>query len=35
MTNGVFCARDGEAINCIAVNAVVASSTRRKLVMMV
>src|ERR1700731_1354175 len=35
MTSGALCACDGEAINCIAVRAVVASSTRRRFVMMV
>jgi hypothetical protein len=35
MTSGAVCARDGGAINCIAVRAVVASSTRRRFVMMV
>ncbi len=35
MTCGAVCACDGEAINCIAVSAVVASNTRRRFVMMV
>ena len=35
MTSGAVCACDGEAINCIAVSAVVASSTSRRFVMMV
>jgi hypothetical protein len=35
MTSGAVCACDGGAINCIAVRAVVASSTRRRFVMMV
>jgi hypothetical protein len=33
MTSGAVCACDGGAINCIAVRAVVASSTRRRFVM--
>jgi hypothetical protein len=35
MTSGALCACDGGAINCVAVRAVVASSTRRRFVMMV
>jgi hypothetical protein len=31
---GAVCARDGVPMKCIAVNAVVASSTRRSFVMM-
>jgi hypothetical protein len=33
--SGAFCACDAEAINCIAVSAVVASSTKRSFVMMI
>jgi hypothetical protein len=33
MTSGAFCACDAGAINCIAVRAVVASSSRRTFVM--
>jgi hypothetical protein len=35
ITSGAVCACDGEAINCIAVSAVVASRTSRRFVMMV
>src|SRR5207248_10228173 len=35
ITSGAVCACDGELANCIAVRAVVASSTRRRFVMMI
>jgi hypothetical protein len=35
MTIGAFCACEGEDSNCIAVSAVVASSRRRRFVMMI
>jgi hypothetical protein len=35
ITGGATCAGDGELANCIAVRAVVASSTRRSFVMMI
>jgi hypothetical protein len=34
MSSGAFCACDAGVINCIAVRAVVASSSKRTLVMM-